>query len=1007
MRVATAPLVACLLAAGTSARVAEAERAPEFDRILGDASALLAEQEQIARAQAVQDLLRARAHALQDGESEIPGRTSSCPVTGAIPEVPAMIRSKQPVTPAFRARHAPIPIRWSSVAAPADSASTVFREYLSEQVVQSRCIKCHVQGGLSEYTRLVFEPSSVADHRSRNQAVLERFVSTVPSGADLILDKIRGVSHGGATQVPSGTAEFANMERFLRLLDGATAGTTISPETLFDGVTMASPARTLRRAALIFAGRTPTQEEIDSVRDGSATSLRQAIKGLMQGKGFHAFLIRASNDRLLTDRHLFSVFDLRTETDFVDLANLQWRAAEEAIRRGYERAIDDPAYEAWEAQTQYGLARAPLELIAHVVENDLPYTEILTADYIMANPFAAKGYGASTRFDVPVSQSQFRPSKIVNYFRSDYSKTSEFDVRYGTRIINSGSLDTTYPQAGILNTRVFLRRYPTTASNRNRARARWTLFHFLGVDVERLAARPTDPAALTDTGNPTMRNPSCTVCHAVMDPVAGAFQNYDEGGAYKSAFGGADSLPDSYKFSLDGTPSLYRPGDTWYRDMVSPGFEGELAPNPDSSVQWLASKIAADSRFASGSVKFWWPAVMGREVSGAPRVTTGLVSQGELLASQAQALEVRRLAAAFRVGIEGGSPYNARDLLAEMALSPWFRAESIASEDALRKAALRDAGAERLLSPEELARKTDSITGYRWGRRTSGFIHEVGNLDGEGIGKGGPYELLYGGIDSDGMSRRARSVTPLMAAVAQGHAIRTSCAIVQREFFLWGENRRLLFDGIDADATPVSGMSAIAGGALGETIEGTSWREQEFLHEAGGPGSRLADEGLDGPSQPGSTAGTAQDRMQMLRPSGRLFRAAPIGSAAQNPQSGPARIRRKLVDLHWKLFGVTVAMDSPDVEAAYRLFVDVWERKRATEGGHFSDSQTQCPIEDVRYFEGVLDDFVVRDERGNSKIDWNLVEDSWDFDMDDPNHTVRTWAVVLAYLMSDYRYLYL
>ena len=40
--------------------------------------------------------------------------------------------------------------------------------------------------------------------------------------------------------------------------------------------------------------------------------------------------------------------------------------------------------------------RAPLELIAHVAENDLPYTDVLTADYIMANPMAAAAYGAST-----------------------------------------------------------------------------------------------------------------------------------------------------------------------------------------------------------------------------------------------------------------------------------------------------------------------------------------------------------------------------------------------------------------------------------------------------------------------------------------------------------------------------------------------------------------------------------------------------------------------------------
>ncbi len=816
--------------------------------------------------------------------------------------------------------------------------------------MHSRCIKCHVRGGLSDYTRLVFEPVSVSGHEARNLAALGTYVLTVPDGADIILDKIRGVAHGGAVQVPSGTAEFAYMERLVRLLDSASGDALDSPETLFDGVTMASPARTLRRGALVFAGRIPTPQELESVSDGTANSLRQAIRGLMQGKGFHEFLIRASNDRLLTDRHLFSVFDLRTETDLVDLANLQWRAAKRSMDAGYPRAEDDPEYVTWEALTQYGIARAPLELIAHVVESDLPYTEILTADYIMANHLASKGYGASTKFDVPVSAAQFRPARIVNYFRNDYSKVSEFDVRYGTRIINSGGLETTYPHAGILNTRAYLRRYPTTATNRNRARARWTLLHFLGVDAERLALRPTEPEAQTATSNPTLNSPACTVCHSILDPIAGAFQNYDEEGAYKSAFGGADSLPNSYKVPLDGTPSLYRPGDTWYRDMLSPGFADDVIVNADNSLQWLARGIAEDSRFATGTVRFWWPAVMGAEIASEPKSTTGPEAQGQLLAARAQALEVERLAASFRAGFEGGQPYNARDLLTEMTLSPWFRAESYTNESPVRRTALRHAGAERLLSPEELARKTASISGYRWGRHTSGFLHEVGNLDGDGVGRGGSYELLYGGIDSDGMDRRARSVTPLMAAVAQGHAIRASCAIVQREFFMWSEDRRRLFDGIESTATPVSGIPA----SDGETVQ--DW---------------------------------------------------PVVGGNQALHSGSAQIRRKLVDLHWKLFGVTVNADSPDIDAAYRLFVSVWERKRATEGGHFHDNRTQCPIEDTRYFDGIIDDAVVSDEWGNSRIDWNRVNRFWDFDMQDPDHTVRTWVVVLAYLMSDYRYLYL
>ena len=49
--------------------------------------------------------------------------------------------------------------------------------------------------------------------------------------------------------------------------------------------------------------------------------------------------------------------------------------------------------------------------------------------------------------------------------------------------------------------------------------------------------RTTDPVALADTHNPTLHNRNCTVCHTVMDPVAGAFQNYSDEGHYKNRLG--------------------------------------------------------------------------------------------------------------------------------------------------------------------------------------------------------------------------------------------------------------------------------------------------------------------------------------------------------------------------------------------------------------------------------------------------------------------------------------
>ena len=75
----------------------------------------------------------------------------------------------------------------------------------------------------------------------------------------------------------------------------------ITPQTLFDTVTMAPTRKTLRRAALIFAGRNPTDAEYAAAQRGGA-ALRATIRGFMTGPEFHEFLIRGANDRLLTDK---------------------------------------------------------------------------------------------------------------------------------------------------------------------------------------------------------------------------------------------------------------------------------------------------------------------------------------------------------------------------------------------------------------------------------------------------------------------------------------------------------------------------------------------------------------------------------------------------------------------------------------------------------------------------------------------------------------------------------
>ena len=666
-----------------------------------------------------------------------------------------------------------------------ESARDVFRERISGPVVQAKCVHCHVANGVSGHTRLVFAPASADDHEARNYRAFEDMLVVATDGAALILDKINGArGHGGGVQVASGTAQYADMRRFLQLL-AASRASPVTAQTLFDTVTARDGRRTLYQAALILAGRIPTDAEYASLgvqpkgkgehgdsddSEGDQTRLRAAVRALMAGPGFHEFLIRAANDRLHTDG-----FGASVSNHFVGSVN-EYHRLSSAYKKGNGSAL---AISNFVGGYRYGTRRAPLELIAHVVEKDLPYPDVLTADYVMANPPAAVVYGFKPTFEDTDDIHDFQPARILGHHPNFHSFVWEKDD-FGRRIVDPGPASD-YPHAGVLNTLAFLYRYPTSPTNRNRARARWAYYHFLGVDVERLGRIAIDVDAIADEDNPTMNNSACTGCHAILDPVAGTFQRYEESGEYE-------------------------PGNYWFADMREPGFNGEAAPEASNGLEWLGRKIAEDERFAEATVKFWWPAIMGRDVALPPTDLGGADFQGALLAAAFQNAEVQRLARMFRDSIRGGKPYNLKDLLTELVVSKWFMAEHVTDADPVRRSALRTAGAARPLTPEELVAKTEALTGYVWGRyrRWSGPERDrpIGTIVRN-------FRVLYGGIDSRNTTHRRRAFTVPMTLMAKKHAMVASISAVARDFFLVPPRERRLFAGIELDETPETAPKAV------------------------------------------------------------------------------------------------------------------------------------------------------------------------------------------------------
>ena len=646
---------------------------------------------------------------------------------------------------------------------------TFFRSNISSPIIQSNCIGCHVSGGPAGGTPLVYVTSGVEGFQDTNYNTLLEYIKNVPNGSSKILSRPQGIGHGGGAVLATESAGFADWSQFVSSVQNEVAGNGSNVQSIFAAVAKMDNEQTLRKAALLYAGRLPTEQEIASVSGGSEEDLALAVRALMSGEGFESFLMETANDRLLTEAFSTSLFGIVNRAYYPN--SYQYYQVPGPI--GSDKRL-----------TSEALAQEPLRLVSHVVTNERPYTEVLTADYIMVNPYSAEVYGGNVTFDDAGDPEEWREGRITEYYRCTVCGQNNPNASY--------NIATDYPHAGLLNSPAFLSRFPSTDTNRNRARARWAYYFFLGVDIEGLSERTTDQSALADENNPTLNNSNCTVCHNIMDPVAGAFQNYGDDGFYKDKPGGLHSLPRSYRFDPN---SDYQPGDTWYSDMLAPGFGEELAPNSDNSIQWLAEKFVKDPRFAYGTVYFWYPAVMGRDAYTLPENSEDFDYESKLAAYSVEQEMLQDVAARFVAGSAGNGAHNLKDLLVDLTLSDHFRADSVDAITSVQEAELDQIGTGKLLTPEQLNRKLEFTTGFRWDYGSFSALEQV-------------YSLIYGGIDSFGITERATDLTTLMSSVVTAMANEVSCPITAQEFGL-SQSQRKLFPFVELTSLPTNSETAI------------------------------------------------------------------------------------------------------------------------------------------------------------------------------------------------------
>jgi hypothetical protein len=638
-----------------------------------------------------------------------------------------------------------------------------FEDEVWAKVGERTCLRCHNEKGeAADSAFRLFKPdltgSTDSTWLAQNKTAFDIIAKSVEGDESRLLLKATGkLDHGGGEVLKADSTGLKILQRFVRRLnqqDIQQPEDDISKESaaaaFFEGLTMLPPNQRLRRITLSLAGRLPTTAELDEVRQNGDAAVAAILERVFQEDAFYERLKEGFNDIFLTigiednaetllSYHHFE--KTRLWYQHWDFSNLP-----EAER---ERA-------GWKLADVYrdALLQEPLRMIEYIVRNDRPFTEIATADYIMVSPHSARGYGIleniKDQFKNPEDPFEYIPAKLPALTGRD-GKTQE-------------SATGLYPHAGFLSMFHYLRRYPSTETNRNRLRARMYYQHFLGIDIMQLAPRSTDASAVAAKYEiPTMQAPDCFVCHRTIDPVSSIFQDFD--------------------FEGHVIPRK----DGWYKDMFQAGFEGEDMPPSERwrAPQWLAERTVKDPRFAIAMAEHVYYILFGRKTLQPPDDIDDPHFAARRRAYLAQRKQIESTAREL-----ANSGFNLKTAFRSLIASDFYRVDGLqaVAMNPDRAAELDDIGVVRLLSPEQLERKLKAIFGKEWGR-----------LDGE-------TKILYGGIDSISITERNADPSGAMGAIQRILANDVACYHVTRDFRRETQDR-LLFSTIEPSMAPGDDMS--------------------------------------------------------------------------------------------------------------------------------------------------------------------------------------------------------
>jgi hypothetical protein len=433
-----------------------------------------------------------------------------------------------------------------------------------------------------------------------------------------------------------------------------------------------SPARQLARVSIALRGVPPTAEEFAAI-ESDPTLLASFVDGYLYDPAFLETMKDAYAERLL----------LRQD-QVIQLS-------------------DDGAMSAYSESEAFTMFESPLQLIAHVIDDDRPFTEIVTTRDLWVNKPMSEAVGGEW------------------HGGGDEWQLSE------------GGWGDGRPEAGLLSNSILWIRHQSVGSNDQRGRANVVADALL---CEAFTDRDVDIDGTIDLGSEeaildaVFSNENCLACHQALEPLASNFWGYQK--AYNAigisvAFQtGCDTMGDNcYPLNEYKSEDV----DVWYyKDLRAPGYFGAEVTG---GLAELGNNIAQDPRFAQCVVRTVYGYVAQMDRSAVPLETV----------------------AAYQKLFED-SGFNVRTLAKAIVLSPEFLLDGNGSDGTVGLLNMR---------PEAIGRTVSALTGFVWRAgyddedcRAFGCYGTVDLMNNDNFG----FRTMMGGVDGMYVTAPVWDTTP-------------------------------------------------------------------------------------------------------------------------------------------------------------------------------------------------------------------------------------------------------